>query len=264
MSLQNYTLGRGKTSFAMFLPQTQIEAGSRYLGNTPSLAMNAETETLDHYSSDSGIRRKDQSVDLQRDRGGAFTTDSINPGNIALLMQGDHSTIATAAGTGVETLIVGAEQGLTYQLGVTPTAPAGARMVSDVVVTLTGTPATTYVLGTDYVIDPERGTLTLLERATGGIAQGANLTVTFDVAAASRIQIVSGAKTIEGALRYRADNAVGLNYDYYWPWVKLTPNGDFELKGDEWQAISFNFEVLEKDGLAAVYVDGQARTTAGG
>lgn len=263
-SPQNYTLGRGKLYLALFAPGTQAPGGYRYIGNTPSITMTSESETLDHYSSDSGVRNKDESVLLQLDRSGAFTTDSINPGNLALVLQGDYSTVATAAGTGSTTVIEPTQsaQGMTYQLGVSANAPSGARLVSNVVVTNTETPATIYVAGVDYLVDEARGMLTILETSTGGIANGTGITATFDVAESSRIQIVSSTKTVEGAMMYKADNPVGINYDYFWPWVKLTPNGDFELKGDEWQTLSFNFETLIKGDMAMVYVNGQPTTTA--
>lgn len=260
-SPQNYTLGRGKLHFAQFKPDTQIPAGFRYIGNTPSITMTSESENLDHYSSDEGVRNKDESVLLQLDRSGAFTTDSIRPANMAMLLLGDYSTVTTTAGTGTITVIEAdiVKQGETYQLGVTPTAPAGARMVSNVVVTNTTTPATTYAAGTDYVFDGNRGLLTVMEG--GAIADGTGITATFDVGASERIQVVGGSKTIEGALMYISANPAGEQFDYLWPWVKLSPNGDFELKGDEWQTLGFNFEILKKDPLSPVYVNGQAKTT---
>lgn len=265
-SPQNYTLGRGKLHFAQFLPDSQIQSGFRYIGNTPSINMTSESENLDHYSSDEGIRNKDESVLLQLDRSGSFTTDSIQPANMAMLLLGDYSTVVTAAGTGTTTVIAGdtVKQGLTYQLGVSALAPAGARMVSNVEVANTATPATEYVAGTDYVVDTARGLLTILETATGGIPDGTGITITFDVGASERIQVVGGSKTIEGALMYVSANPAGQQFDYLWPWVKITPNGDFELKGDEWQTLPFSFEVLSKSPLAPVYINGQAKASAGG
>lgn len=262
-SPQNYTLGRGKVHFAPFLPDTQIRSGFRYIGNTPSINMTSESENLDHYSSDEGVRIKDESVQLQLDRSGSLVTDSIQPANLAMLLLGDYSTVTTAAGTGTTTVIAPetVKQGLTYQLGVSALAPAGARMISNLVVTNTTTPATTYAAGTDYVYDANRGLLTLVEG--GGIADGTGITATFDVGASQRIQVVGGSKTIEGALMYISANPAGQQYDYLWPWVKLTPNGDFELKGDEWQQLGFNFEVLALAPLAPVYVNGQAKANAG-
>ena len=50
-------------------------------------------------------------------------------------------------------------------------------------------------------------------------------------------------------MAFVANNAAGYNDDYYWPYVKLSPDGDFSLKGDEWLNMTFNFEVLKRDSL---------------
>ena len=39
------------------------------------------------------------------------------------------------------------------------------------------------------------------------------------------------------------------------PSVKLSPNGDYALKSDEWQQIPFNVEILKPEGMEAVYAD---------
>ena len=67
---------------------------------------------------------------------------------------------------------------------------------------------------------------------------------------------------VRGALRYISTNPVGPKKDVYWPYVKLTPNGDFSLKGDEWQTIPFTFEVLKKDNVTPrVVIDGRSSGT---
>jgi hypothetical protein len=40
------------------------------------------------------------------------------------------------------------------------------------------------------------------------------------------------------------------------PYVKLSPNGDYALKGDEWQQIPLSIEVLKASGKEAIYRDG--------
>ena len=40
------------------------------------------------------------------------------------------------------------------------------------------------------------------------------------------------------------------------PLVELSPNGDFDLKGDTWRQIPFNLKVLKRGSLAALYIDG--------
>ena len=55
-----------------------------------------------------------------------------------------------------------------------------------------------------------------------------------------------------------SDNPKGANRDYYFPYVKLTPDGDYALKGEEWMQIGFSFEILKKaDNIEGAYVDGR-------
>lgn len=256
----NYTLGRGEIHFAQFKTGTQAPAGERYFGNTPELSYTAEQENLDHYSSDRGVRVKDQSVLLQLDYSGALTTDHISPENLAIFFLGESMTTTVVAATGQTDTFEEVQVGYSYQLGTTNQTPSGARLVSNVVVTDGGAPGTTFVAGTDYVLDAELGRITVLEG--GGISDGDDLSVTFDIGAHSRDRIISRSNTIEGSLRFIAHNPAGKNIDYFMPWVKITPNGDFAIKADEWQTLPFTLEILKKGSLEAIYMDGRPYTPA--
>jgi len=259
----NYTLGRGEVFFARFIGATQNPAGERYIGNTPELSLTIEQEVLDHFSSDHGIREKDESIALQVNRTGTMSTDNINTDNVALFFFGEASTVTEAGGVITETLAA-VEQGLHYQLGISSTRPAGAKGISHsddsnstaaVVVTGDSNSAATYVLDTDYTIDPELGRLFVVEG--GGIADGTNLEVTFTVRESSYSRVISGSQPVEGAMRFIAFNPTGDDIDYYFPWVKVSPNGDYALKSDEWQTIPFNIEVLKRSDREAIYADGR-------
>ena len=251
----NYTLGRGEVHFGQFRPGTQTPRGERYFGNTPELGFTAEQENLDHYSSDRGVRIKDESVLLQLDYAGSFITDNISPENLAAFFLGEAVTQTVTGSTVTGEAIGPVEKGLTYQLGTSDLTPSGARSVETVVVKAD---ATTYVAGTDYVVDEELGRITILE--TGSIANDAELTVDYAIKASSRDTIISRSSTIEGSLRFIARNPAGKNIDYFMPWVKITPNGDFALKGDEWQQLPFNLEILKKGSLESIYMDGRPYT----
>lgn len=251
----NYTLGRGEIHFAQFKTGTQVPGGERYFGNTPELSYTAEQENLDHYSSDRGVRVKDQSVLLQLDYSGAMTTDHISPENLAIFFLGESMVTTIAAATGETDTFTDVVQGYSYQLGTSDETPAGARQVSNVVVSDAGVPATVFVAGTDYVLDAELGRITILEG--GGITDGLDLSVTFDIGAHSRKRIISRSNTIEGALRFIAKNPAGEQIDYFMPRVKITPNGDFAIKSDEWQTLPFTLEILKKGSLEAIYMDGR-------
>lgn len=256
--IKQHTYGSGEVSFAPFLANTQTPGARRYIGNTPEFTLTSESESLDHMDVDHGIAFKDDSVQTSFTQGGTIVTDNINYENIALFFLGTSSTLTTASGTATIDTIAAIGFG-TYQLGVTANLPTGLRKVSNVVVTDGETVPATYVAGVDYVIDGDAGTITFIEGGT--IEAGDPVKITYDNAASTRSQVVSSNKTIEGALHFKAFNPVGPKVDYLMPWVKLTPNGDFALKGDDWLTLPFNVEVLKKGSLAAVYADGQAVTS---
>ena len=82
------------------------------------------------------------------------------------------------------------------------------------------------------------------------------LTIEYDIEAGTRKTVIGKGVQLAGALRFISANPIGTQKDYYWPYVKLSPNGDFNLKGDEWQQIPFTFEVLKKDATTArVYIE---------
>lgn len=377
---QNYTLGRGKVYLARFAPGTQTPLGFRYIGNTPEFSLTIESENLDHFSSDSGIREKDDSVPLEVTRSGTLTTDSIKPENVAFFFFGE-SEIITQLGVGATTeALADVQQGYDYWLGVSAENPSGYRgldpnyfsiasagavkatgaltfsgtgsdgdtvtvgtrvytfravpaLANEIDIgatlalsatnliaaingdagagtlygtgtqahslvtaltggagvvnvtaktggtggnaiattdsgtgaswasaTLTGGTGTGYAVTTDYTVDVATGRISIV--AGGGIAEGADVTVSFAVLGSTRDRVVSGATPVEGALRFVADNPKGADFDYYLPYIKITPNGDYALKGDEWQQIPFTLEALKpSDGREAIYMDGRPAYT---
>jgi len=256
--IKQHTYGSGEVSFAPFLANTQTPTARRYIGNTPEFTLTSESEVLEHMDADHGVRFKDDSVQTSFMQSGTVVTDNIDYENVALFFLGTSSSLAVTSATAVVDTVAAIAFG-TYQLGVTANRPTGHRKIASVVVTdgAGGTPVT-YVAGVDYVIDAEYGTVTFLEGGT--IEAGDPATITYNVAASTRKQVISGNKTIEGALHFKSFNPVGPKTDYFMPWVKLTPNGDFALKADDWLTLPFSIEVLKKGDLAPVYADGQAST----
>lgn len=265
MSLENnYSLGRGELFFAPFKAGTNTPTGERYLGNTPEFNLSFESEDLEHFSSDRGIRELDKSVLLQVTRSGSLITDHVSPKNVALFFFGTTEALTVAetgvSGEQVGVTGVGVEAEMFYQLGMTTGNPSGARQI--IYPGAGGTAfalkkaATTYVHGTDYVLDAELGRIEIL--SGGAIVDGDVLTCDYTVAASTRTRIISGSAPVQGALRFIAYNPVGDNIDYYLPSVSLSPNGDFALKTEEWQQIPFNIKVLKPSGKEALYADGRA------
>lgn len=248
----NYTLGRGQCLFARFIKGTRKPGAFLYFGNTPSLSINTTTEELKHYSSEAGTKELDGSAPLRTDRALSLETDNISPENLALLFLGEAQHTAVAASAIADEAIAASQvvKGGMIPLGVTDSNNLGARNVSAVVLK---NGAATLVEGVDYEVIPESGLVHILPG--GSIADGTALTVNYAVTAYSATRVISNSNPIEGAFRFISENATGTNYDYIMPYVKLMPDGEFALKGDDWQKIKFKGDVLKlSPSTAAVFI----------
>lgn len=381
MATNNYTLGRGKVHFSRFVPGSFTPEGFRYIGNTPEFSLNIESEELDHYNSDEGIREKDDSVSLEVNRTGSLITDNIHPKNVALFFFGQDSVVAQAPVSPQSLQIEDVVAGYSYKIGATPTNPTGyfgidpsgftayvgasapvaatgtvtfsgvgeandtvtvggvtytlvaavtqpnhvliggsatdtaANLVAainagagsgtaygtgtvanphvtasnaagvvtvtaitpgtvgnsialaedgtDIAVsgaTLTGGTGTGLVIGTtdvdgvDAVVNYDSGIITF--REAGSVESGDDVTITFGVRGSTRDRVISGSQPVEGAMMYVTKNPKGSDSTFFFPYVKIMPNGDYALKGDEWQQIPLSLEILKREGVEAIYRDG--------
>lgn len=254
------TLGRGKVFFDAFLPGTQTLTGRRYIGNTPSLDLNVTTTQLDHYSSDQGLKFKDDSVILQLDRKGSFVTDEVTQDNMALFLIGSSALVTQAVLTAQVQTILGAKLDRYYQIGATLANPSGARDVAiATVATTAGTPVP-LVLNTDYSFDPLTGLLYIIPTSTVVVDGTTGLTINWSATATTRNQVQTTVNpNVYGALYFQSFNPKGPQQDYFMPYTLVTPNGAFNLKSDTWLAVPFNFEALQLNSSTAnIYVDGRA------
>ena len=254
---KNYTLGAGKLYFDRMDDDGNL-TGEYYIGNTTSLTGSTDETREEHYSSDEKERAKDASVVTQSDQTVGFTTDDIQPENLALLWKGTAETLAVAADPSVEETIA-VMRGRWYQLGASPTSPTGARSIT--LTSVTDDEVAPVAIpggagGANYDVDLELARIFIKEDAPD-IVDGDEIIVTYAVGAHSRTVIISKGETIRGALRYIADNTAGENRDDYWPLVDLSPDGDYEFKADSWSEMSFTGEVLKKEGYEKHYVDGR-------
>lgn len=253
MAQNNYVLGRGEVSFARLNPDGTLGA-FRYIGNTPELSFNIESEELEHFSSDRGIREKDDSVPLEVNRSGTVTTDNIQRDNVALFFFGEATTITQAVVASAPETFNDVPVGGVLKLGVSVSNPAGYLGIDTTGFTVTsaGTPM---VSGTDFEMDFDMGILTLLDTSAVHDAV-ADVVVTYAVRGHTRDRVISGSTPVEGALLYREYNPKGKNHVWYMPKIKVTPSGDYNLKGDDWQTLPMALEILKPDNAEAIYRDG--------
>lgn len=248
------TIGRGRLYFSRFTSGTDTATGELYLGNTPEFNLSLEPEKLEHFSSEEGLKVKDNSVLLQISRSGSFITDHISIDNVELFFFGNAETV-TQDGTPVADEAITVIQGRHYQLGSSGGTRPGVNNVSAVSVQ-DETDTTTYVEDTDYSLDAVRGRIYIIPG--GAIADDDVIHVDYTPAANTRTRVVSQQDVIYGALRFISNNPTGSNNNHFFPKVELTPSGDYALKGDDWQQMSFNVDLLKLDDATAFhYIDGQ-------
>lgn len=263
---KQYTIGKGKLYFDKFAPGSKIGTGERYLGNSPELTQTRAQETLDHIDADEGLNIKDESITISNDITGGFALDSIDTDNVAMWFGGDVNRAVIVAAPGIVEPDFVAARGRSYQLGKTPEHPSGTRNITNVLISLVAPGATpadpvvvTPLAPADYEgnveLDLERARL-YIEPDAPDIAAGDVLRVTYDQEGVTREIIIAKGQEVRGALRFISHNPVGQRKDYFWPYVTITSNGDYALKGDDWQSMSFSFEVLKLDGSTErVYID---------
>lgn len=270
-SVGNRVLGRGEVHFAPFNnTENQTPDGFRYLGNSPAFGMTTATQMLDHFNMDHGIKQRDQSIPLEITRTATLELDNIDFANLAYLFFGISEEIVTAGGSvGPETVNngIGVTPGLEYYVGVTAQTPFGAGELTwhsgstGPYLLLKDAVPTTYTEGTDYTVDIAKGSFTIV--IGGAIAADTVLNVAYKTAANTIVQTISGATPLEGQIRFKADNPAGANIDYLFTWVKLTPDGEFALKGETWMTMKFKIEILlPTDGIReAMYANGAVFTS---
>lgn len=263
---EDYTVGRGKLYICELDANKQPTLGWRFLGNAPQMNLSVEVETLPHQDSTEGLKSTDLEITITQTVTASLQLDELNFNNIALFFTGITTSFDnTAAGagggvTGAGNLVV-FEQGRWYDVyqtaaGVPTTDSNNDRMYDIGTVTIEpsggGTP---FVLGTDYLVDQDLGRIFIIE---GGAITGdpAGEAYDMDIAANTGADVsvdevrALTQTAITVALKFVHINANGNRIvEYQFHQIKLKPEGDFSLIGDEFTVMGLQ-GVAEKNEAA--------------
>jgi len=83
-SVDNYFIGKGIVTF-----KPTGETVAYDVGNVPEFELTPASETLDHFSSREGVRKKDKSVVLEQSAELRMVMEEATARNLAMLLQGD-------------------------------------------------------------------------------------------------------------------------------------------------------------------------------
>lgn len=221
----SYVFGRGKIYIDLF-DTSGNKTGERFMGNCPGFTLTVASEKFEHFSSTSGLRKKDLSVVTSVNFNAKITCDDVSGANLALFLGGDVTSVSQVA-TPVTGEAIVVKDGYEYQLGSTAANPMGVKNVSSVTIK-DATEVTTYVLNTDYTLDTASGRFSIIP--AGAIADGATIHAGYTPAAGTKTRVTSGdTGSNTGAVRFIADNATGENRDCYIASASLAASGDLPL-----------------------------------
>lgn len=151
--VNNYKVGRGRTKIQLYNASNVLAQRARWLGNNPAFTLSVESENLQHFSSESGIRQVDADIPLSITRTSQITVDNISNDNIALFLAGSKSTVVQAGGAVTNEILSGIAPETVFQLGETANNIAGVRSISAVAVDINAAAranSTAYAIGDIY------------------------------------------------------------------------------------------------------------------
>lgn len=252
---KNLTVPRGKIMFAPFRPGTQVPGEMRFFGNCPEFTFSREGETLDHYSSMSGVKNLDASIPMGGEMTSTVVCDDISPENMQAWFMGENTVVTRTAQTSVTYQIQEVKKGGFYQIGRTEQNLTGVQGLTSV--TVSGPDALEEFA--DYEVDLTSGLLHILPEGT--VTEGATVTVTYSSAAGTHRRITSGDRGLQGEVRFISDNPYGPNRIVIIPRVQVSPQGDLSFMTDpespSWMQMSFAFRAMKKGNLPLIeIVDG--------
>ena len=232
-------LGRGEVFFERFPNGVGSGDGEMYFGNTPSFQISREIERLETFRSYSGRKHQGRSKVISETVEVRMTTDNIQWENVALWFGAGETDVSVGDEflPYTETFVV--RKGRFYQLG-KPYSPSGFQFVERVTITRGGV---TLLPGVDYDLEPDRGRIQIL-RSSARVSDGQGISVTYRKRPNGVFYAEPAAAEVYGALRYISHNPYGPQTDFWFPQVRITPQGAVDMKGDEYQQMRFDITAI--------------------
>lgn len=236
--LTELVLGRGEVFFDRFNEGARVGVGERYIGNTPSFQITRNVRRAARKSSYRGQVHEEMGHILSEEIDLSIVTDNISWQNLADWFNAGPFGQQTLPGSELvpftETFPVYYDR--YYQLGKADTE-TGTLSVDSVTGVRTANQAVLRE-GIEWTIDRQRGRIYILDNAPR-VQNGGNITVSYFKRSSGVFRAFARTTELYGSIRYIARNQVGPLTDYFFPMVRLTPQGAFDQKGDQFQQIRY-------------------------
>ncbi|MYE01035.1 MAG: hypothetical protein F4Y03_07095 [Alphaproteobacteria bacterium] len=277
----NIVLGAGRFFIDRHDGKNGPTGAEEYVGDTVGATVSATTERTTIFSGDGAVASKLIDKVTQIDRSMGITPQDSRLDNIALfLIANQPATRAEVANASIPKSAFAVPSGSTvntvFQLGCTPSNPAGAPRFADAAEgtawtvafkfgdTAGDAPTGTALVDADYTLDKETGRL---QFTAAGLAKvsGKHVVPTFTGAkllAFERVSVDSDARQVRVAVRYIEEADEGIEgRNIYIPQASVSPAGEAALKSrDTAQQFALTLAVEEPSYTGApaqqMYIDG--------
>lgn len=235
------TVGRGELYFDRFLPGTDMGEGELYLGNTPGFSVKRDLDTVSRITSYRGRKYVKETYPLSEQFAATVTTDNMSFENIALWFGGEVD-YNDQPGVGFITEQFKVKRGRFYQLGKTVNI-FGFRYVESITLKKLIEDAFDPIDATSNIlVDRTAARFSVLDDATD-IQDGDVVEIRFQNRRTTTRGLIKRQDEVVGSLRFVANNPFGSNKDYFFPSVRMTPDGELPFKGDQWLQFSWQVDM---------------------
>lgn len=238
-------LGRGELYFEQLSPDTLDGDGERYVGNTTSVRIEREVTRIERKTSFGGRLHDVPGAVIGEEQSVSIMTDNVDIENLALWFGTSvKDNLPLPALNESETLTV--KQGRSYQIGKSYLPVIGLKNLQSAQVFRSGSPVTPTG---NYEIDLADGRVHILRDAPN-IPDNSSIRIDFTAYPVgydfdyAYPTVLPNGDEIYGSLRFVPKNAVGPQVRYFWPFVRITPRGQTDLKNDEFQQWGFEVSVM--------------------
>lgn len=233
-------LGRGEVFFDRFQPNAETGRGERYLGNSTTFQISREIERLPVKRSYRGRLHEARGAVIAETIEVATVTDHINLQNLMDWYGDPYLGTATYGADFRQFTSI-------FQVWRNRYYPLSQDGFSNFYVqnATFSIGQTQLVADQDFEFDTVRGRVRILPNAPR-VSDGDTVVATYYQLPTAAHVVAPDAQDVFGALRFVSQNVEGQPTDYWFPMVRMSPQGAIDLKGDEWQQMRFNATALRK------------------
>lgn len=233
---ENYLLGRGRVYFDQE-DQNGDPTGFLDLGNTPAFTAAISADTLDHFSSRSGLKTRDARVITAMNVTFGLTLDEFSKENLKLAFMGTTDVEEQTSGTWTDEDDVYAKLDRWIDLGkrgieISSLAKKGGGALS---------------LTTDYLLDAIRGWVFIKSENTASVEDDDEIEFSGTYAELTIPKLIAATQQegITGHLVFVGDPAEGQAYEFHAWRVNIKPSGEIGLISEDWASFQLEGECLK-------------------